>query len=523
MCLPLLILVAPASAARRGRPTRPQSRKLQPRRGPPCKDCSPPLTSNPSTARAAQLVAAGRVGAARPLLAAAKRLSPGSACLADLSARLALRANDPDAAKLELDAAVAADPGTPRPAHAARRVAPSGRRHRGCRARRRRSRRARPFRSRRQGSAGCLAAGARTAPSTPSRASPRQSRPIPPTPASPRAWPPRTKWRRDPDAALAVLLRNIEAAPSLVDQRNAAILLCVRRRDFRQADPAGGRRPARRHRRRLLLRPAGACAVQPRPACRGCGRLCRGPEAGSGRSLCAPSGSRGGCRCLARRARRPSICARCSTATPTGSNRTCCRSATACPACFARRCCATRASRWASKWVRWLDLGCGTGLVALAIADLPVGPLIGVDVAPRMLAQAGKKGIYAELHEADVMQFLLRGGRSALPPDPRRGRALLLRRARRSVHRRPRRHEPGRLAGGFRRGAVARPRRHDPGRHQRRLGAATPGPLRPQSRPISVPLPAMRASSCCASTARPCAGRPTPRCPACCSCCSGCA
>jgi predicted TPR repeat methyltransferase len=61
-----------------------------------------------------------------------------------------------------------------------------------------------------------------------------------------------------------------------------------------------------------------------------------------------------------------------------------------------------------------LDLGCGTGLVALAIGDLSVGPLIGVDLAPRMLAEAAAKGLYAELREADVMDVL--GERKPLPP-----------------------------------------------------------------------------------------------------------
>jgi predicted TPR repeat methyltransferase len=44
--------------------------------------------------------------------------------------------------------------------------------------------------------------------------------------------------------------------------------------------------------------------------------------------------------------------------------------------------------------------------VGLAIGDLPVGPLIGVDIAPRMLAEAAKKELYAELWEADVMAVL---------------------------------------------------------------------------------------------------------------------
>jgi predicted TPR repeat methyltransferase len=53
-----------------------------------------------------------------------------------------------------------------------------------------------------------------------------------------------------------------------------------------------------------------------------------------------------------------------------------------------------------------LDLGCGTGLVAVVLSDLPIGPLVGVDVSPRMLAQAAAKQCYAELREADVMEML---------------------------------------------------------------------------------------------------------------------
>ena len=53
-----------------------------------------------------------------------------------------------------------------------------------------------------------------------------------------------------------------------------------------------------------------------------------------------------------------------------------------------------------------LDLGCGTGLVGLALADLPLGPLHGVDLSPRMLARAAAKNLYAALHEADLLTFL---------------------------------------------------------------------------------------------------------------------
>jgi predicted TPR repeat methyltransferase len=64
-----------------------------------------------------------------------------------------------------------------------------------------------------------------------------------------------------------------------------------------------------------------------------------------------------------------------------------------------------------------LDLGCGTGLVAVALSDLPVAPLVGLDVSPRMLQVAAAKQLYAELHEADLMSFLAE--------DTRRWRLLL--------------------------------------------------------------------------------------------------
>jgi predicted TPR repeat methyltransferase len=53
-----------------------------------------------------------------------------------------------------------------------------------------------------------------------------------------------------------------------------------------------------------------------------------------------------------------------------------------------------------------LDLGCGTGLAAVALADLPLGPFVGVDLAPRMLERAREKRLYAELHERDIIEFL---------------------------------------------------------------------------------------------------------------------
>lgn len=49
-----------------------------------------------------------------------------------------------------------------------------------------------------------------------------------------------------------------------------------------------------------------------------------------------------------------------------------------------------------------LDLGCGTGLVGIALSDLPFGPLTGVDLSAGMLAQAHVKRIYADLRHEDL-------------------------------------------------------------------------------------------------------------------------
>lgn len=52
-----------------------------------------------------------------------------------------------------------------------------------------------------------------------------------------------------------------------------------------------------------------------------------------------------------------------------------------------------------------LDLGCGTGLVAQALADRPAS-LVGVDVSEKMLHQAQARGGYTKLARADVLQHL---------------------------------------------------------------------------------------------------------------------
>ncbi len=61
-----------------------------------------------------------------------------------------------------------------------------------------------------------------------------------------------------------------------------------------------------------------------------------------------------------------------------------------------------------------LDLGCGTGLLAVACKDHVLHDWIGVDLSPRMLEAARSKTLYAELHEADLLTFL--GGEKSLFP-----------------------------------------------------------------------------------------------------------
>jgi predicted TPR repeat methyltransferase len=49
-----------------------------------------------------------------------------------------------------------------------------------------------------------------------------------------------------------------------------------------------------------------------------------------------------------------------------------------------------------------LDLGCGTGFMGVVLSDLKIRRLVGVDLSARMLAIAAAKGIYAELRHGDI-------------------------------------------------------------------------------------------------------------------------
>lgn len=57
------------------------------------------------------------------------------------------------------------------------------------------------------------------------------------------------------------------------------------------------------------------------------------------------------------------------------------------------------------KQTQTLDLGCGTGLTGSVLREMS-HHLTGVDIAPKMLAQAKEKGIYDELAEAELQVFL---------------------------------------------------------------------------------------------------------------------
>ena len=49
-----------------------------------------------------------------------------------------------------------------------------------------------------------------------------------------------------------------------------------------------------------------------------------------------------------------------------------------------------------------LDIGCGTGLVAVELAAGGFSAIDGLDASPRMLAEARAKGVYRDLFEGDV-------------------------------------------------------------------------------------------------------------------------
>jgi predicted TPR repeat methyltransferase len=52
-----------------------------------------------------------------------------------------------------------------------------------------------------------------------------------------------------------------------------------------------------------------------------------------------------------------------------------------------------------------VDLGCGTGICGPLFRPI-AGELIGVDLSPKMLERADARGIYDELHDADLVRYM---------------------------------------------------------------------------------------------------------------------
>ena len=66
---------------------------------------------------------------------------------------------------------------------------------------------------------------------------------------------------------------------------------------------------------------------------------------------------------------------------------------------------ACQAHRKPASFKRAIDLGCGTGLVAVAFANI-VDHFIGIDLSPGMIEKARARGLYAELNATDMLAGL---------------------------------------------------------------------------------------------------------------------
>lgn len=359
------------------------------------------VTSQPETLleRAASLINDGHTGAARALLAAVRRMSPGLSRQAELAARLALRDRQFDRAREVLDPAIEAAPTDPN----LRKLRAELRRELGDI----------------RGAAADAAEAVVQDPADPVAKALlgvlllELRRPAdavaclreavagePANPAFHEALAAAFEAAGDAEAALTTLFEGIAAAPRSVSLRNAAVLHCVRRRDFAVADAiAEEARIAgvmdaclfelKGHSLSSLGRHEDAAGAYAEA-------LKLGPEDPYVRHLVAAAG-----------------------AVP-GASRA--------PAEYVRTVFNGYADRFEAHLLSlgyqapWLlhaaiqargvkggpvlDIGCGTGLLAVVLADLNLGPFIGVDVAPGMLTQATGKQLYAELHEADIIDFL---------------------------------------------------------------------------------------------------------------------
>ena len=51
-------------------------------------------------------------------------------------------------------------------------------------------------------------------------------------------------------------------------------------------------------------------------------------------------------------------------------------------------------------------MGCGTGLVGMALAGLGHDRVVGFDLSPGMLERSAARGVYAELHQGSLLERL---------------------------------------------------------------------------------------------------------------------
>jgi predicted TPR repeat methyltransferase/thioredoxin-like negative regulator of GroEL len=354
--------------------------------------------------RAAALIDAGRLAAARPLLAAARALAPASAELTLIGARLALNGGAWDEALIELDGGITAEPG-----HGGLRK---------CRAD------VRQKMGDLEGAARDAAEAVLADPADPQAKAilgatmlglGRTADAVACLSEAVAARPRDIDYREmlasalekagDPDTALLVLTDGTDLCPGSSAMRNAAILLCVRRRDFIQA--------VRLAEKARSLGIADACTFGLKGhALSSLGRhdeaaiayqdaLKLGPEDPYVRHLVVSSGAL------------PD-----SKRAPEGYIRTVFdgyadRFEIHLISLEYRIPGAMRTMLQAHPKIvaglavgPVLDLGCGTGMAALAIGDLPLGPFTGVDLSPRMLDHARVKRIYTELREGDIIADL---------------------------------------------------------------------------------------------------------------------
>lgn len=356
------------------------------------------------TARITRLIDAGRTGAAKPLLIAARRLAPSSPLLPLLAARVAMREGQLDLARSELDAAIAAAPD-----HAELRK---------CRA---------EFRQQIGDKVGAAADAAeavildRHDPSSKALLGVlllelgRATDAVPCLAEAVTANPAHPAYREglaaaqqatgDADAAMATLTAGIAAAPDSAALRNAATLLAVSQRDFNAAVVLADKACSDGVADACLLGLKGhalSSLGQHAEAAEAYAEALKfGPDDAYVRHMVAASGklpAGGRAHVDYVRAVFDGYSDRFDAHLISLGYRV--------PGLIHSGLLQHPAIRSGEHLGPVLDLGCGTGLAAVALSDLPIGPFIGVDLSPQMLAQAAAKQLYADLREGDLLQML---------------------------------------------------------------------------------------------------------------------